>query len=289
VVNVPGGGSIVGANAFMLNRPADGLHILASAGSTHIPYLLRKPAVRYDFTKLTPLISLPMGAVIYVSPRTGYREPRDLLRPAQPLVYAGISATGLDLVMLLVWEILGIHVHSVMGFEGRAAARLAFERGESNIDFQLIAAYRRHVEPMVAAGRAIPVATLGMIKDGRLVRDPSYPNLPTVGELHVAMYGREPSGPAWEAYKALITSVVDTAKPYWIHANAPPEAVRALREAFAAMIKDPEFLEKGAEEIGDYDPLVGEELVRLAAGMHVSDSVLAWVRRYLSGKYGITW
>ena len=286
---MPGAGSITGANTYMLNRPADGLHIFASAGSTHNPYLLRVPAVKYDFKKLTPLISLPMGAVIYVSPRTGYKEPRDLLKPAQPLVFAGISATGLDLVMLLAWEILGINVHSVMGFEGRAAARLAYERGETNVDFQLIAAYKRHVEPMVAARRAIPIATLGMIKDGKLVRDPVYPNLPTVGELHVAMYGREPSGPEWEAYKAFIAANVSTAKPYWIHSNAPPEAIKALRDAFSAMIKDPEFLEKGAEELGGYDPLVGEELVRLATGMDVPDSVLEWVRRHLSGKYGVRW
>ena len=135
VFNRSGGGSILGANLYMLSAKPDGLQILATSGSTVIPYILSVPQVQYDFKRWRLIKVNGVGGVVYVSPGTGIRRPEDVLKPAQPLVYGGIGAQNLDLAMVLAFELLGMNVRSVFGFEGRGPARLAFERGETNIDY----------------------------------------------------------------------------------------------------------------------------------------------------------
>ncbi|MEM7512990.1 MAG: hypothetical protein AAF388_18830, partial [Bacteroidota bacterium] len=46
--NIPGGGSIKGANLFADRVKPDGIMILGTSGTTQMPYLLDDPRVRYD-------------------------------------------------------------------------------------------------------------------------------------------------------------------------------------------------------------------------------------------------
>ncbi len=288
VVNVGGGGSVIGANEYALTRPRDGMTIFASAGSTHNPYLLQQPGVEYDFQDLKPIFTIPMGAGIYVSPSTGYKEPADLLNPAEPLIYAGISATGMDILPLLAWEVWGIEVQSVLGYEGRGPARVAFEQGESNIDYQLTGAYKTFVDALIEEETAIPVASLGMMEDGDVVRDPNFPDLPTVKEIYIALHGKDPSGPAWEAYKSFLGSDVNASKPYWIHNDAPQEAIEALEAAALAISQDPKVLAEGAEILGGYDMVVGNTVVNLMKdALQLSQENREWVHQFLRDNYGV--
>lgn len=132
VVNVPGGGSVIGANEFVELRKHNGLSALVTSASTHFPYLLDEPEVKYDLRKMNAILGLPTGGVVYVSPSTGIKEPKDILNPDEKLVYAGISATGLDLVTLLAFEVLEIDVQPILGYEGRGPSRVAFEQGEKS-------------------------------------------------------------------------------------------------------------------------------------------------------------
>jgi hypothetical protein len=51
------------------------------------------------------------------------------------------------------FRLLGFDVQYVFGFQGRGDGRLAFERGETNIDYQTSSAYIRNVVPLVEEGR----------------------------------------------------------------------------------------------------------------------------------------
>lgn len=290
VVNVGGGGSITGANEYVLQREHNGYNALVTSASTHAPYLLGQPAVKYDLKEMKPVMGLPTGGVVYASPTTGINEPKDVLNPKEKLVYAGISATGLDLVTLLSFEVLGMDVQAILGYEGRGPSRVAFEQGESNIDYQTSSAYLTNVTPLVQEGKAKPLFSFGQLdENGDIVRDPAFPDIPSLKEFYIEVHGKEPSGVAWDAYKTFVGSSFTVQKVIWLHSDAPQEAVEALKKGTAAMAKDPEFSSKGEEVLGGYEPYVGDTVEKVVSNMlNVSDDVLSWVRNFLKEKYGVT-
>ena len=83
---------------------------------------------------------------MYASPSSGVKRIEDLAR-AKNLIYGGISAIGLDMIPLISFELLELDARGVLGFKGRGDARIAFERGETNIDYQTTPAYNATVVP----------------------------------------------------------------------------------------------------------------------------------------------
>jgi hypothetical protein len=289
VVNVPGASSLAGANEFALRRRHDGETALVSAASTFIAVLLGEPMVRYDFKELEPIIGSPLGGVVYISPKVGVRSVADLKTLNQRLVYGGISAAGLDIVPLLAFELLGLDVQSILGYSDRGSARLAFEQGETSIDYQTMPAYLINVTPLIRRGEAVPLFTFGITDAaGEVVRDPGAPDLPSVREVYVELFGREPAGLEWDAYKAVLSVGVSTAKVLWLHADAPPAAISALRAAAADAAVDPEFLEAARVEVGNYPFYLGDAVTQtFAAASNVAPETLKWLHALLRDKYGL--
>jgi len=287
VRNIPGGQSIHGVNVFYLQTPTDGLHLLASSGSNYVPALFGQKAVKYDFTKLKPILVNPVGAVIYVSPQLGIKRAVDLPKAKGRLIYAGISATGNDIVSLMGFDLLGLETKDVLGYEGRGPARLAFERGESNIDHQTTPAYSANVVPLVKEGKAIPLMTLGQTNEaGEIVRDPAYPDFPTVPEVYEQLYRKKPSGPLWEAYKAFMVTSYGYQKILWIKPEAPAQATAALFRASDRLIADAVF-QKKAEKILEGYPLQRGDRIEKAVrqAFQVSPGTRQFVKEWLERKY----
>ena len=261
VRNMPGGGSILGANFYTANAKPDGLQILATSGSTVVPYILGVPQVQYDFKKWRLIKVNGVGGVVFVSPATGIRRPEDVLKPAQPLVYGGIGATALDLSMLLAFELLGMNVRSVMGFEGRGPARLAFERGETNIDYQTTPAYLSQVVPLQREGKARALFSFGFTNEkGQLVRDPAAPTLPTIYEFYQQMYKKKPDGQVrWKALQALLVPAFTFQKALWVPQATPPEVLNPLWEAVDKMNADPVFQEQSKNVLEGYTLFRGDK------------------------------
>jgi len=163
VKNVPGAGSTKGANQFASRAKPNGLTILGTSGSTQFPYLLNDKRVKYEYKDWNVVLASPTGGVVYVSPKTGIKTPLDLKNTKASLIYGSQGATSLDLVPLLAFEILGAPVEAIFGMKGRSAGRLAFERGEVNIDYQTSSAFLSKSKPLVESGDAIPLMTWGAL------------------------------------------------------------------------------------------------------------------------------
>jgi tripartite-type tricarboxylate transporter receptor subunit TctC len=292
VMNIEGGGSITGANEYVNLKKPNGYNLLATSASTTIPFLIGQEAVAYDLRKLQPIMGTPNGVVLYTSPKTGLTEGKDLLDTDEELILGGTSPTGIDVMTLLGFEVLGISdkVKIVFGYEGAGASRIAFEQGETNLDYQSGTAYQSDVTPMVEAGDALPLFTYGFTgADGDIVRDPAFPDIPTIKEVYEDMYGEEPSGEAWEAYKAFVGVVNNLHKSLWVHADAPEEAVEQLREGAAAAIEDSQFKEESGEVLGGYEPVVGEELESAISALNnIDEDVMTWVKEFLEEEYDVT-
>ena len=116
-----------------------------------------------------------------------------------------------------------------------------------------------------------------------LVRDPAAPDVPSVGEAYRIVHGENPSGPAWDSYKAVARAIGNGGKIMMMHSDAPPEARAALKRAVEAMIKDPEYLKSAETVLEGYGFNVGEKLEANIAAIGKMDAAsIAWLQELLS-------
>ncbi|AOG08196.1 tripartite tricarboxylate transporter substrate-binding protein [Agrobacterium sp. RAC06] len=260
VVNEPGGGSTKGSNLFAARAKPDGLMILGTSASTQFPYLLGDPRVRYEYKDWKIAMASPTGGVVYTTPTLGLKSVDDIgMLKGKDLVYASQGATSLDLVPLLGFRAMDLNVQHVFGFKGRGDGRLAFEREEVNIDFQTSSAYMKSVQPLVEAGQAVPLFSLGVLDAaGNVVRDPTFPDLPTYPEAYEKLTGQKPSGPAYDAYMAFYVAGFPAQKMVFLPKDTPDEIVAAYQKAFEDMKSDPDYKANAEAVLGTYEQVTGE-------------------------------
>lgn len=285
--NRPGGESITGTNQFVTSGGTNGAEVLVTSGTTYFQFLLGRKEVKFDFTKMKPLVLNGTGGVIYASKAAGINSVQDLKNPPKPLKYGGISATGLDLSALLAFDLLGLDVDATFGFEGRGPARLAVERGEVNIDYQTTSAYNTEVVPMVEKKQAVPLMSFGVIDEkGQVVRDPNLPNLPTVEEVYQQLNGKAPSGEAYEAYRTFLAAGFPYQKGIWANEGTPDSIMEPFYKAAQKLREDADFNSKGTKVLGGYEIYPGNKVAdQVRQSFSISDSARQYVLNLLRTKY----
>jgi hypothetical protein len=289
VVNIPGASGLQGGNVFALRRAPDGRSLFVSSGSNVFPALLGEPAVRYDFADFRGIVGSPVGGVVYASAELGIGSVEELCETEQLLVYGGVSPTGLDMVPLLAFELLGVDVLDILGYSGKGAARVAFEQGETNLDYQTSPAYLANVVPLVEEGTAVPLFTFGMLDEtGRVIRDPVFPELLSRADAYWTCRGGAPSGDPWDAYRAVLVAGFSAQKNLWVHGDAPDGRVQGLIRAAAAAVEDPDFLRLAERLLGGYSFYLGEQVEEnLAATSRMPPAATAWLVDFLTREYGV--
>ena len=288
----PGAGSTEGANWFQQNQDTtDGTLIFGDSGSTKFPYLLDDPRVRYEYDDWIPVLASGTGGVVYLPPDLGEQFDGDVdALQGENFLYGSQGATTLDLVPLLAFNMLGLTVDPVFGVEGRGDGRLMFERGEANIDYQTSAAYIDNVQPLVDQGLATPLFTWGSLdEEGNIVRDPTFPDLPSFKEVCEATEGCETSGTAWDAWKAFFVAGFANQKTVFLPGGTPQEVVDMYTQAFEDIKARPDFAEISAEELGDYPQQTGEAAREATEqATTISDEAKQYVLDWLAEDYGVT-
>jgi len=289
VVNEPGGGSTKGTNLFASRAKPDGLTILGTSGSTQFPYLLGDPRVRYEYKDWKIVMAAPTGGVVYASPELVPTADDIANLKDQKLVYASQGATSLDLVPLLGFKMMGLDVQHVFGFKGRGDGRLAFERGEVNIDYQTSSAYLKNVQPLVDEGKAVPLFSWGALdEDGNLVRDPTFPDLPHFGEAYEMLTGKAPSGPEFDAYFAFFTAGFPAQKMVFLPKDTPEDIVAAYQDAVTQMKADPEYQSAKEPVLGTYEQVTGKPAQALYdKGTTISPELRSQVVDMLGSEYNV--
>ncbi len=291
VKNMPGASSTKGANYFTRRGSKDGLTIFGSSGSTQFPFLLGDRRVKYDYADWEVILATPVGGIVYISSSLGVKSAKDMkkLQKAK-LKFMAQSPTSLDLVPLLAFDILGLNVKAVFGIRSRGDGRLAFERKEVRIDYQTTPAFLKRVTPLVKKGTAIPLMTWGMLdKAGNLVRDPTFPNLPHVGEVYKMMHGKKPSGPAWTAWKTFFAAGYPAQKMIFLKKGTPKHIIAAWRTAAAKAISLPGFAAAREKALGKYPQSVGKKaqvLKKIATTVDAKSK--AWVLGWLKRRFNAT-
>lgn len=287
---VPGGGSTKGANLFTSRAKPDGLSILGTSGSTQFPYLLGDKRVKYEYKDWNVVLGSPTGGVFYVTPKMGIKGPQDMAKlKGKRVKYAAQRPTALDLVPLLALEMMGVPTKAVFGMKSRGAGRLAFERGEVNVDYQTSSAYIKNVVPLVKEGKAIPLWSWGIMNSkGVIVRDPNFPDLPHWAEAYEMMHGKKPRGPAYSAFKAFVAAGFGMQKMVFLPKGTPKDIVDAYRKAAAEAISAPDFGARAKKVLGSYNQVTGKDAeAGLKAAITVSPKAKAWVKDWLTKRYKV--
>jgi|EndMetStandDraft_5_1072996.scaffolds.fasta_scaffold79328_2 hypothetical protein len=288
----PGAGSTAGANWFQQQQKhGDGTLVFGPSASTQFPYLLGDPRVRYEYKDWKVVLASATGGVVYLPPALAKRfdgDTNDLKN--EKYLYGSQSPTGLDLVPLLAFKMLGLKVDPVFGVTGRGDGRLMFERGEANIDYQTSSAYLKSVVPLVEQKLAVPIFAFGALDaKGNVVRDPAFPDLPSFKEVCEKTAGCPTTGIAWDAYKAFFVAGFPAQKLLYLPNSAPQNVVDMYTKAINEMIARPDFAKTSAEVLGDYPQATGE--AALAAhdlAITVTPEAKKYVIDWLQADYGVT-
>jgi tripartite-type tricarboxylate transporter receptor subunit TctC len=291
ITNLGGGGSILGANQFEKQGKGDGLTILSTTSSSAFPYILKQKGVEYDLSSKRVAYSIAIGPVVYASPATGIQSVADLKKPKTGLVYGGIGATASDLPVLLAFELLGLDVKTVLGFQGCGPIRLAFERGETNFDFQFTSVYLTQVKPQVEAKKAVPLFTGGSsAANGKFTeRDPVVKELPSTYEVFKTLNdNKEPSGAVWGAYEMASALTFEYGVTGWMPAGTPQAALDAFSVAAAKINADPDFIAKGEKVTGGYKLQDGKAIEKnVKAALTSNPEVVQYLTKFLTEKYNV--
>ena len=287
---MPGAGSTKGANYFQKQKKGDGTLIFGSSGSTQFPYLLGDPRVRYEYKDWEVVLASGTGGVAYLNAELGAmfkKDPKSIV--GKDFIYGSQGATRLDLVPLLAWEMLGLKVEPVFGIKGRGDGRLMFERGEANIDYQTSSGYLKGVVTLVEEGKAVPMMTWGALDDnGNIVRDPTFPDIPTFKEVYKMVKGEEPSGEAWDAWKAFFVAGFPAQKMVFLPNGTDKSIIDVYSAAFEKVKAQADFAEISKTRLGKYPQLTGDKAAAaLQQATSVPDSAKAYVLKWLEDRYGV--
>jgi hypothetical protein len=297
VMNKPGGGGTTGAVYFDQRAQKDGTWALTLSTSTAANYALGDPRAKFKLEEFIPIILSPRGITQYGRNNLGLQDVKDLkgkiekLRSYEPakLGFGGKTPTSGDLALRIALTLLDVEVNSVWGLGGNGPMALGFERGEFTLNYDNTMAYLTGRKHMIESGLAVPIYTFGNYdENGKLTRDPALPDVPHFVEVYKAVYGKEPSGAGFEAWKAMMGVSVSMSKSLLLPAGTPKDVVETWREAARKMLKDPEYVAKAKDEAGPYPQIVGDAATPIIkSSVSISPEAKAWIAKYVKVRYDV--
>jgi tripartite-type tricarboxylate transporter receptor subunit TctC len=272
-VNMPGASSMVLGNHLAKRAPQDGTAFGAVNSALVFDSLFAGAESKAQFQgpELTMIGNAVSSASVLITWHTsGVKSIPDLKQ--KPLIIGATSRTGdTFLLPLAVKNILGLdQLKIITGYPGTREAAIALERGE--------------ISGRVWDMEGIKAGRPQWLKDGSInivaqLAPQKMPEVPAEVPLVKEYVAND------EDKKVLDVIFVSTilARPYIAPPNVPAERVKALREAFMATMKDPDFLADIQKLQLTIDPTTGEEMERIVREAYALPAgVVAKVRKALS-------
>jgi tripartite-type tricarboxylate transporter receptor subunit TctC len=263
--NMPGGGSLVAANHIFNVAPKDGTTLGLIVPTAPIEEKLGAANVRFkaaQFNWIGRLAATPN--VTFMNASSPVKTIKDAMEREAVLGATGRSST-VAVYPTMLNHLVGTKFKLVMGYAGSAEAMLAMERGE-------VEGHSTTWEGVKSrAARQLRDKTINILVQYGLQRHPELPDIPTAVEL-----GRNN-----EEVLALrfFANASDVGRFILSTPDTPADRIQALRRAFDAMVKDPEFIADLEAQKLDLGPLPGEELQKLIEEVaNVPPAILEKVR-----------
>jgi len=255
--NMPGAGSLIAANWLANVAPRDGTAIGIIPSAAAFENLLGNASARFDARKFNWLISLndytAVAAVWHTAPFMAAAE----LRARELVVGASGAASDVAVWPLLLNALIGAKGKVVRGYPGTAAITLAMERGE--------------VQGVIGDDWAsIKANKADWLRDGKIrillqlteQRHPDLPDVPLAAEFALS----ERNG----RVLALFVERQHYGRPFLAPPGTPAPIVAAYRDAFAKLVRDPEFIRETDAARLIIKPATGEEMAALVERIYAN-------------------
>jgi tripartite-type tricarboxylate transporter receptor subunit TctC len=252
VANMPGGGGLVVANWLANVAPHDGTAVVSISQNLPVHQATGASGIKFDVRKFGWIgNTTDTPNVINAWHNTGIKTIQDVMQK-ELVVGATGKASGSYLYPYALNQLVGTKFKIVTGYTGGNAINIAMERGEVGGRGSNSWASWKSTRPQWLAEKKINILVQIALK-----RNAELADVPTMAEL-----ARN------DADRKLLTFIsADTAisRPLVTNDGVPPERLNALRRAFDATMKDPEFLAEAKKSKTDISPMTGEEAARIAA------------------------
>ena len=268
VQNKPGASSIVAANYVYEIAPKDGTIIAAAQRPIPFQTLFGDTGVRFDVRKMQWLGSTTNELGVVVAWHTAPQQTFADLYKSEMLIGGTGPATDPELFPRAMNRVLGTRFRIVGGYPGQAQVALAMERGEiqgsGNWSFSDIE--KGHPD-WITEKKVRLLLHLGLAKS----QNPILREVPLV--LDVARNDDE------RHVFEILMGMKALGRPYFIAPGVPADRTQALREAFMATMRDPQFLQEAQQVLGPIDPVSGADMQVIIANVYaLPASVVAQAR-----------
>ena len=266
--NMPAAGGLVAANYMAAIAPKDGTVLGSINANVAIAEILGAPGIQYEARAYNWVGRFTATTGMYFTWHTSpTRTLQDLL--TRETLTAGTGPTSnASIIVRVSNELLGTKYKQVNGYNGTAEANLALQRGE--------------VEGVHWNWEGTSSTIMGQwLKDGqvRIVthyaeqRLPELPDIPSIYEIAKT--------PEQRQVLRLFGSTDSIGRSLLLPPAVPEERVAALRDGFARMVQDADFLADARQQKLVMRPLDGAGLQALVeAAFDISPENVEVARRY---------
>jgi hypothetical protein len=213
--------------------------------------------VRFDVRRMQWLGSTSNELGVVVVWHTAPQQKADDLFRMETVVGGTGAATDPELFPRAMNSVLGTKFRIVSGYRGQAQVALAMERGEvegsGNWSFSDI----ETGHPDWLREKKIRILLqLGLTKGA----SPELAGVPLVTEIA--------HDEAERHVFEILMGMKALGRPYFVAPGVPGERVDALRNAFMATMRDPEFLDEAKRTLGVIDPIPGVEMQKMIGNVY---------------------
>jgi tripartite-type tricarboxylate transporter receptor subunit TctC len=249
--NMPGAGSFLAVNQIFNVLPKDGTIVGLGAPTMALDEKLGSQGVRFKTAELNWIGRVDsLVNMVFMWKTSPVKTFADAMKIESTLSGTGAGST-VSIYPTVMNNVFGTKFKLVMGYRGSSEAMLAVERGE--------------VEGHSTAWTALKVAHPDWVRDNSvsilvqfaLRRHAELPEVPTAVEL--ARNDEE------RAVLSAIMNASEVGTAFFTTPGVPADRLNALRRAFDATMKDPEFVAEVQKTRVALAPITGEELQKFVA------------------------
>ena len=257
VQNMMGASGIAAANWLYNVAPRDGSVLATFVHTVPFEPLLGSGAAKFDSAKFTWIGNMEsIVGICGVSRASGIDRFSDLLERETLFGATGVAG-AMAKHTLAIRHLFGARIKLILGYQGSGAIKLAMQRGE------------------VAGICGLSMSTLAAVWRDDFDSGAFKPILQLSGGVHPELKGIPHIKDIAKSEEdslmvGLIYGAQALGRPYVSAPAVPADRKNALRAAFMATMKDPQFLADAAKTQIDISPMTGEEVEAMVARVFAS-------------------
>jgi len=241
----PGAGGVRMLNEAAVRMTTDGTNLFLPPDTMVVTQLLQPEGLAYDARKFNYIGTVDQQNTFWVLRRSAKASIEGMRADVVFMGSSGKGSTGY-MIPALAGQLLGLKIKQVDGYDSSRESILAMERGEIDGTLQAWSVWEQsRPEWFTPDGFATPIIQVGAIAD------PDAPATPLLRDL---------VAPADRPLASLFDTIGVIGRSLAAPPGTSPAVVDLMREAFVAMLKDPEYLAEAKKSKLRILPRTGKQL-----------------------------